>query len=58
MILIRVIFIDGEFKLCMKIADKVYDDPKAGIKSIKTKLFFSNEYYNCKLKICNANCYS
>ena len=40
--------IDGEFKLCVRIADKVFEDA-AGIKSIKTKLFFSNEYYNCNL---------
>jgi hypothetical protein len=36
--------IDGEFKLCFKFADKVYDDPM-GVKSVKAKLFFSNEYY-------------
>lgn len=38
---------NGEFKLCFKIATAIYDDV-AGIKSVKTKLFFSNEYYNCK----------
>ncbi|TNV84016.1 hypothetical protein FGO68_gene3495 [Halteria grandinella] len=36
---------NGEFRLCIRIDSKVYDDPM-GIKSIKTKLFFSNEYYN------------
>ena len=41
--------IDGEFKLCVQINDKVYDDI-AGIKSVKTKLMFSNEYYSSKLK--------
>ncbi len=39
--------LDGEYQLCIKISDPVYDDI-AGIKSIKTKLFFSNEYYNRK----------
>jgi hypothetical protein len=37
--------IDGEFKLCIRIDAKVFEDPM-GIKSVKTKLFFSNEYYN------------
>ena len=44
--------IDGEYQLCIKISDAVYTD-EAGIKSIKTKLFFSNEYYNCKLNQSN-----
>lgn len=42
------VHIDGEYTLCMKIADSVFVDREAGIKSIKTKLFFSNEYYSCK----------
>jgi hypothetical protein len=41
--------IDGEYQLCLRIADAVYADENAGIKSIKTKLFFSNEYYSCKI---------
>lgn len=32
----------------MRIAEAVYADEYAGIKSIKTKLFFSNEYYSGK----------
>lgn len=39
--------LDGEYQLCLKISDSVYTDI-AGIKSVKTKLFFSNEYYNRK----------
>jgi|LauGreDrversion4_2_1035121.scaffolds.fasta_scaffold281146_2 hypothetical protein len=31
----------------MRIAESVFADENAGIKSIKTKLFFSNEYYSC-----------
>jgi hypothetical protein len=38
---------DGEYQLCMKISEPVFSDV-AGIKSVKTKLFFSNEYYNSK----------
>ncbi len=41
-------FIDGEYQLCMRIAEAVYANEYAGIKSIKTKLFFSNEYYSGK----------
>ena len=41
-------FIDGEYQLCMRITEAVYADEYAGIKSIKTKLFFSNEYYSGK----------
>lgn len=40
------IFVDGEFKLCMKISENVFD--LEGVKEIKTQLKFSNEYYNCK----------
>ena len=36
--------VDGEFKLCIKLNDKLFDD-KLGVKYVKTKLFFSNEYY-------------
>lgn len=41
-------FLDGEFKLCMRIDDSIFSEGENGIKSVKTKLFFSNEYYNCK----------
>jgi len=44
--------IDGEYQLCMRIADAVFADQDAGIKSIKTKLFFSNEYYSCMWYLC------
>ena len=37
--------LDGEYQLCIKISEPVFTDA-AGIKSVKTKLFFSNEYYN------------
>ena len=40
--------VDGEYQLCMRISEPVFADEYAGIKSIKTKLFFSNEYYSCK----------
>ena len=39
--------LDGEYQLCMKISEPVFSDV-AGIKSVKTKLFFSNEYYNSR----------
>ena len=48
------ICVDGEYQLCMRIAEAVYADEYAGIKSIKTKLFFSNEYYSGKKKKCES----
>jgi hypothetical protein len=36
--------------LCIKISDQVFEG-SAGIKSVKTKLFFSNEYYQRKRKL-------
>ena len=41
------VYVDGEYQLCMKISEPVFSDA-AGIKSVKTKLFFSNEYYNSR----------
>lgn len=32
----------------MRIDDSIFSEGENGIKSVKTKLFFSNEYYNCK----------
>lgn len=32
----------------MKISDHVFGSGQTGVKSVKTKLFFSNEYYKRK----------
>jgi hypothetical protein len=34
--------------MCVKVSDALYADSAANVKFVKMKMFFSNEYYNCK----------
>ena len=47
--------IDGEYQLCIQVSEAVFLDPSSAIKSVKTKLFFSNEYYSGKSRSPESN---